>query len=285
MKSLLPASLLSQEPNMPASPSAAAYQPSILKPTAVFPPRKWPISISVSTSLPDTENENDTDDPFASDTFRMYEFKVRRCARSRSHDWTECPFAHPGEKARRRDPRKFHYSAEICPEFRRSGSCRRGDSCDLSHGVFECWLHPARYRTQLCKDGRDCKRRICFFAHTPRQLRILPLLYSADSRPHGCVLCASAASPTSTLIGFPKASPPLSPTDRRIEGGYSPFSCCEASLAVDRCRLSSLDLLLRRINFEEVMIGDLVESMDGVDISRERDGTAPDLEWVKELVM
>jgi hypothetical protein len=24
-----------------------------------------------------------------------------------SHDWTECPFVHPGENTRRRDPRKF----------------------------------------------------------------------------------------------------------------------------------------------------------------------------------
>ena len=44
-----------------------------------------------------------------SDEFRMYEFKVRRCCRTRAHDWTECPFTHPGEKARRRDPRRFSY--------------------------------------------------------------------------------------------------------------------------------------------------------------------------------
>ncbi|CAA6666082.1 unnamed protein product [Spirodela intermedia] len=103
----------------------------------------------------------------------MYEFKVRRCARGRSHDWTECPYAHPGEKARRRDPRKFHYSGTACPDFRK-GSCKRGDACEFSHGVFECWLHPARYRTQPCKDGVNCRRRVCFFAHTPEQLRILP---------------------------------------------------------------------------------------------------------------
>lgn len=93
--------------------------------------------------------------------------------RGRSHDWTECPFAHPGEKARRRDPRRIHYSGAPCPDFRK-GSCRRGDACEFAHGVFECWLHPARYRTQACKDGRNCKRRVCFFAHSPEQLRILP---------------------------------------------------------------------------------------------------------------
>ncbi|KAH7286056.1 hypothetical protein KP509_33G056800 [Ceratopteris richardii] len=111
---------------------------------------------------------------FSSDDFRIYEFKVRRCMRGRSHDWTECPFAHPGEKARRRDPRRIHYSGSPCPDFRK-GTCRRGDACEFSHGVFECWLHPARYRTQVCKDGENCKRKVCFFAHSPEQLRMVPV--------------------------------------------------------------------------------------------------------------
>lgn len=119
-------------------------------------------------------------DAYSCDEFRMYEFKVRRCMRGRSHDWTECPFAHPGEKARRRDPRRFHYSGTACPDFRK-GSCRRGDTCEFAHGVFECWLHPARYRTQPCKDGRNCKRRVCFFAHTPEQLRLLPSITSPQA--------------------------------------------------------------------------------------------------------
>lgn len=34
-----------------------------------------------------------------------------------------------------------------------------------SRQVFEYWLHPTRYRTQLCNDGSNCKRKICFFAH------------------------------------------------------------------------------------------------------------------------
>lgn len=132
-------------------------------------------------------------DSHSCDQFRMFEFKVRKCARGRSHDWTECPFAHPGEKARRRDPKKFHYSAAACPEFRK-GSCRRGDACEFAHGVFECWLHPARYRTQPCKDGMNCKRRVCFFAHCPDQLRVLnPLTDSYDP------------------VSSPGESPPMSP--------------------------------------------------------------------------
>ena len=30
-----------------------------------------------------------------------------------------------------------------------TASCRRGDQCPFSHGVFESWLHPSRYRTQV----------------------------------------------------------------------------------------------------------------------------------------
>lgn len=185
--------------------------------------------------------ESDLADPpvdaYSCDEFRMYEFKVRRCARGRSHDWTECPFAHPGEKARRRDPRKYHYSGTACPDFRK-GQCKRGDSCEFAHGVFECWLHPARYRTQPCKDGTACRRRVCFFAHTPEQLRVLPQERSPrggvaatgqpesydgspQRRQHALDMyvskCLMSSSPTSTLLSPPKSppsdSPPMSPVD------------------------------------------------------------------------
>ncbi|CAM0880168.1 unnamed protein product [Alopecurus aequalis] len=167
-------------------------------------------------------------DAYACDEFRMYDFKVRRCARGRSHDWTECPFAHPGEKARRRDPRKYHYSGTACPDFRKGG-CKRGDACEYAHGVFECWLHPARYRTQPCKDGTACRRRVCFFAHTPDQLRAMPtpqhssprstplspLAESYDGSPLRRQAFESyinksimSSSPTSTLLSSPPKSPP-----------------------------------------------------------------------------
>lgn len=47
----------------------------------------------------------------------------------------------------------------------------QGDVCTYSHGVYECWLHPAKYRTQLCKDGAQCRRPVCFFAHSVSELR------------------------------------------------------------------------------------------------------------------
>jgi hypothetical protein len=41
-----------------------------------------------------------------------------------SHDWSACPFSHKGEKARRRDPRVYHYQSKACPSSKR---VRRAD--------------------------------------------------------------------------------------------------------------------------------------------------------------
>ncbi|KAB1219786.1 Zinc finger CCCH domain-containing protein 20 [Morella rubra] len=179
-----------------------------------------------------TEESDVPVDAFSCDHFRMYEFKVRMCTRARSHDWTECPYAHPGEKARRRDPRKYLYSGTACPDFRR-GSCKKGDSCEFAHGVFECWLHPARYRTQPCKDGPSCQRRVCFFAHSTEQLRVLTQQsprggesFDGSSIRHGFDSYLTpelfVSSPTSILasppISPPSDSPPTSPSGIPIGG-------------------------------------------------------------------
>ncbi|XP_057968989.1 zinc finger CCCH domain-containing protein 20-like [Malania oleifera] len=177
-------------------------------------------------------------DAFSCDQFRMFEFKVRRCARGRSHDWTECPYAHPGEKARRRDPRKYHYSGTACPDFRK-GSCKKGDACEYAHGVFECWLHPARYRTQPCKDGTKCRRRVCFFAHTPEQLRVLPAsssprtptaVDSYDGSPFRQALEASKGlqyPPSPASVSPPSDSPPMSPMTHPLSGSLGSNSINE----------------------------------------------------------
>lgn len=188
-------------------------------------------------------------DAFSCDEFRMYDFKVRKCARARSHDWTECPFAHPGEKARRRDPRKYHYSGIACPDFRKGG-CRKGDSCEFAHGVFECWLHPARYRTQPCKDGTHCRRRVCFFAHTPDQLRVLPQTESYDrvgcNSPSRLSLDAAKGSfglsPTSVLYSPPSSppseSPPMSPSGRLGLNSINSLGDSMRSLQIGTTRMS-----------------------------------------------
>ncbi|KAJ0977447.1 hypothetical protein J5N97_012921 [Dioscorea zingiberensis] len=128
--------------------------------------------------------------------------------------------------------------AYSCDEFRMY-EFKRGDACEFAHGVFECWLHPARYRTQPCKDGTACRRRVCFFAHTPEQLRVLPQTQSPKApvesydgsplRHHALDAYFTknifSSSPTSTLISPPVSppseSPPLSPVVRRAPAGAS----------------------------------------------------------------
>lgn len=106
-----------------------------------------------------------------SDDFRMYKFKVKLCERSIPHDWTNCPYAHIGETAVRRDPRAFNYYATMCPEISAGNICPRGSSCQYSHSVFESWLHPQRYKTKMCRQGSKCSRGLCFFAHSAAELR------------------------------------------------------------------------------------------------------------------
>ncbi|XP_060206924.1 zinc finger CCCH domain-containing protein 30-like [Lycium barbarum] len=172
----------------------------------------------IDPSLPDIKNSI-----YSTDEFRMFSFKIRPCSRAYSHDWTECPFVHPGENARRRDPRKYHYSCVPCPEFRK-GACQRGDMCEYAHGVFECWLHPSQYRTRLCKDGAKCNRRVCFFAHAQEELR--PLYVSTGSAvpsPRSSNTAMDYAAAMGLIPGSPSSSvrvvcpsqftPPMSPSN------------------------------------------------------------------------
>ncbi|KAL2937850.1 Zinc finger CCCH domain-containing protein 2 [Bienertia sinuspersici] len=221
------------------------------------------------------------DDPYSSDEFRMYEFKVRKCTRSRSHDWTDCPFSHPGEKARRRDPRRFHYSGTVCPEYRRSGGCSRGDECEFAHGVFECWLHPARYRTEACKDGKSCKRKVCFFAHSPRELRVLPVEDDGDDRDaccrqngkhhqnqhqqQQCCRYCCALSPTSTLLGLSNFSPPLSPT---LSPPMSPMKAVGGrGLSLSRYSDRVAACGAKALSYEDMVIADILGSLDGINLN------------------
>ena len=62
-------------------------------------------------------------------------------------------------------PQGPYPSCTPAPPLLQEGCCAFGDHCPYAHNVFEYWLHPTRYRTQLCNDGSNCKRKICFFAH------------------------------------------------------------------------------------------------------------------------
>lgn len=169
----------------------------------------------VDLSLPDINNA-----VYGSDEFRMYTFKVKPCSRAYTHDWTECPFVHPGENARRRDPKKFNYSCVPCPEFRK-GSCVNGDACEYAHGVFESWLHPAQYKTRLCKDETGCARKVCFFAHKVDEMR--PLYASTGSAipsPKSSSVSSGemgSMSPNQNSIG---STPPMSPSIPPVSSGW-----------------------------------------------------------------
>ncbi|KAE8669713.1 Zinc finger CCCH domain-containing protein 2 [Hibiscus syriacus] len=241
-----------------------------------IPPRKLQqCSRAAVNKLHEQDDCGGGDDPYGGDHFSIYEFKVRKCTRSRSHDWTDCPFVHPGEKARRRDPRQYRYSSTICSDFRQGGGCPRGDDCEFAHGVFECWLHPTRYRTEACKDGKNCKRKVCFFAHSSRELRLLPEPplpkyknpdNNNNSSSHCCLFCHPVASSlTSTLMGLPQfsRSPPLSPLNQRT--WVSRYS--------DRLNINNPWL----------------DVSSGGEDDRQQNGAVcdpdPDLGWVNELLM
>lgn len=51
------------------------------------------------------------------------------------------------------------------PHTLQNGCCRRQDACPFAHGVFECWLHPSRYRTQVAVGFCSCTQSLCTAAH------------------------------------------------------------------------------------------------------------------------
>uniref|UniRef100_A0A2K2BU77 AtC3H23-like CCCH zinc finger domain-containing protein n=1 Tax=Populus trichocarpa TaxID=3694 RepID=A0A2K2BU77_POPTR len=131
------------------------------------------------------------DEIYSTDEFRMYAYKIKKCTRTRSHDWTECPYAHRGEKATRRDPREY-------------------------------WLHPSRYRTRACNAGRFCQRKVCFFAHTPEQLRpqnkyTCPLVYRARMNGHENGIFGFGSSREDGATSHPTLGS-LSPMAIRMDG-------------------------------------------------------------------
>ena len=78
---------------------------------------------SADESLPYSTSELNAPE-YSTDDFRMFQFKVARCSKRYVHDWRACPFAHPTENARRRDPRVVQYLPIPCPDYKR-GICLR----------------------------------------------------------------------------------------------------------------------------------------------------------------
>ncbi|PKU86407.1 zinc finger CCCH domain-containing protein 33-like [Dendrobium catenatum] len=211
-------------------------------------------------TLPDIKNGI-----YGTDEFRMYTFKVKPCSRAYSHDWTECPFVHPGENARRRDPRKYTYSCVPCPDFRKA-SCLKGDSCEYAHGVFESWLHPAQYRTRLCKDEIGCNRRVCFFAHKTEELRsVNPTTASvaglALSSPRSSQMGISSLDMAAALMMMQSTpASPISPSASSALASTSAWMNLAGSMAqppvlqLPSSRLKS-SVSARDIDYEHDMLG------------------------------
>ncbi|KAF5732274.1 putative Zinc finger C-x8-C-x5-C-x3-H type family protein [Tripterygium wilfordii] len=219
------------------------------------------------------QNDSVSDAIYSSDEFRMYAYKIKRCTGTRSHDWTECPFAHRGEKAQRRDPRKVYYMAIACPAFR-EGSCHRGDTCEFAHGVFEYWLHPARYRTRACNANRLCQRKVCFFAHTAEQLR-----------PETKYKCHFTYRPRMNLnIGDPEGSGMRSVgVDGASTSSPGPVSPMRV-LRKEECLEEKVTDFLRSLSGLKIRDDDGMENPNGGIKGPESDLQKPNIDWISELV-
>ena len=82
----------------------------------------------------------------------------------------------------------------------------QGVQCPYAHGVYERNLHPSKYRTQLCTEGNHCSRHVCFFAHSPYQLRAPTHLWTTEEAvstqcsPGNIQGCEAAALPSKSIL-------------------------------------------------------------------------------------
>ncbi|KAF2283250.1 hypothetical protein GH714_043602 [Hevea brasiliensis] len=188
---------------------------------------------------------NEDLDPYSSDHFRMYEFKVRRCNRSRSHDWTDCPFAHPGEKARRRDPGStttpvqsvLSLDAELAAEVTPVISLMVCLSAGFTLLAIELKLAKmARIASERFASSLTLLTNFEFFlrfhAMLINTIRVWSYLVLLLTMGIAAACHSMISSPTSTLLGMshlspplsPSLSPPLSPGKQQSINGFSPIS-------------------------------------------------------------
>ena len=104
-------------------------------------------------------------------------FRTKPCERlvagGKCNFGDRCQYSHAAMP--RRNPKKTKYSADFCP-FRvdgpqRSGPCRNGDQCRLSHTNEERLYHPEFYKTRQCELGASCKEYYCPYAHSRDEMR------------------------------------------------------------------------------------------------------------------
>jgi hypothetical protein len=100
-------------------------------------------------------------------------FHCRPSARARRRS---CPYAHPGEAARRRSLDRFDYGADLCAHARRGACCPLGDACPMAHNAWEVWLHPDKYLTKVGAPARTAVvLNTCLFHLSPAASAALAL--------------------------------------------------------------------------------------------------------------
>ncbi|KAL4418684.1 hypothetical protein ABPG77_008693 [Micractinium sp. CCAP 211/92] len=162
-----------------------------------------PGGLSATPLLSPANRADDARDWRQDASYVCSQVKVIPCNKSYPHDWERCPYAHRSEGARRRDPRRHPHAGVACPRLKQEGRCAFGDSCPYAHSIFEYWLHPSRFRTQLCKEGSTCKRYLCFFAHSVEELRVPGI---DPSVPSDTALAAMAAAEAASAAGSAAAA-------------------------------------------------------------------------------
>lgn len=112
--------------------------------------------------------------------FYLFKYKTIYCPFTTNHDRGQCVYAHNVQDFRR-NPKKFNYGPEACPNWNTSdsistypqGGCLNLYNCTKCHGWKEQEYHPLNYKTRKCTNGKNCRRKECAFFHGTYDRRIL----------------------------------------------------------------------------------------------------------------
>lgn len=158
----------------------------------------------------DQSYESTIRDPkFRTDNFMMYGFKIAQCSRQGRHPWCSCPFAHPTENARRRDPRLYNYTCNECQSYRcaspRALLARPGSTpaVQTPGGVGARSRRPIRPCLWHCQHWQRC--RLSGYHHAAA--RRCPPPHTAlpgISSPHPC--CARTRQSAQLHAAYPAAA-------------------------------------------------------------------------------
>jgi hypothetical protein len=116
--------------------------------------------------------------------FFTTKFKIHWCPIGVQHDWQTCVYAHNYQDARR-DP-SIGYGPRPCPYWEKKdrapsyqARCPNGFACPYAHGAKEQLYHPCYFKTVVCWDFNQGKKRcprgqLCAFFHRKKLQRKSP---------------------------------------------------------------------------------------------------------------